>query len=72
MCTNLDLTLCHAQGVGETRPLWPGQVLGLLERLLEGEYLLAGEGGPRVLLLAVLIYDDVSLGCNTHNRHLSH
>lgn len=56
----LDLGLGHAQGVGQLGALGPRQVLGLLERLLQREDLLAAERGPRVLLLAVLV---------RHRRH---
>lgn len=49
----LDLRLGHAQGECQLGPLGSRQILGLLERLLQRENLLAREGGPRVLLLAV-------------------
>lgn len=60
---HLDLALGHAQGVGEARALRARQVLGLLEGLLQREDLLAREGRPRVLLLAVLVQDPAGLGC---------
>ena len=53
--TYLDLTLGHAECIGELGALGAGQVLGLLECLLQGEDLLAAEGGPRMLLLAVAV-----------------
>ena len=46
----LDLGLCHAERERQLRPLRARQVLGLLERLLQREDLLAAERGPRVLL----------------------
>ena len=51
----LHLRFRHAEGVRQLGPLRPGQVLGLLEGLLQGEDLLAREGGAGVLLLAVLV-----------------
>ena len=49
--THLDLRLGHPQRVRQARPLWASQVLGLLEGLLQGEDLVAREGGPGVLFL---------------------
>lgn len=51
----LNLRLGHPQGVRQLRPLRTGQILGLLEGFLQGEDLLPAEGGPGVLLLAVLV-----------------
>lgn len=51
----LHLRLRHAESVGQLRALGPGEVLCLLERLLECEDLLAAERRPRVLLLVVLL-----------------
>ena len=47
-CTDLDLALGHAECEGKARPLWSGEVLGLLKRLLECKYLVPGEGRTRV------------------------
>ena len=49
--THLDLRLSHPQRVRQPRPLGASQVLGLLEGLLQGEDLVAREGGPGVLFL---------------------
>lgn len=49
--THLDLRLGHPQRVRQPRPLGASQVLGLLESLLQGEDLVASEGGPGVLFL---------------------
>ncbi|TNN44229.1 hypothetical protein EYF80_045557 [Liparis tanakae] len=54
----LHLALGHGQAVGQPRALRARQVLGLLEGLLQGEDLLAREGGPRVLPLPVLVQQD--------------
>lgn len=54
----LHLALGHGQAVGQPRALRARQVLGLLEGLLQGEDLLAGEGGPRVFPLPVLVQQD--------------
>lgn len=51
----LNLRLGHAQCIGELGSLRASQVLGLFEGLLQGEDLLPTEGGPRVLLLAILV-----------------
>ena len=52
---HLHLRFRHAQGIGELGSLRSRQVLCLLESLLQGKYLLAREGGPRVFLLPVLV-----------------
>jgi hypothetical protein len=54
VCSYLDLWLWHAEGEGEFRPFGAGEVLGLLEGLLQGENLLSTKGGSRVLFLVVL------------------
>lgn len=61
---HLDLRFGHAQSVREFRPFRTGQVFGLLESLLEREYLLPAKRGPRVLLLAVLLLVRI-VHCNT-------
>lgn len=51
----LNLRLGHPQSVRQLRPFRTGQILGLLKGFLQGEDLLSAEGGPGVLLLAVLV-----------------
>lgn len=51
----LDLGLGHAKCVRQLGSLGARQVLGLLERLLQREDLLAAERGPCVFLLALLV-----------------
>lgn len=51
----LDLRFGHAQSVRQFGPFGTGQVLGLLERFLQCENLLATERRPGVLLFTVLI-----------------
>ena len=64
--TDLDLALGHAKGIREARALGAGEVFGLLERFLEREDLLAGERGPRVLLLPVLVNNHVTCNVNVY------
>lgn len=51
----LDLALGHAQGVGQPGSLGARQIFRLFESFFQGEDLLPGERGPRVLPFAVFV-----------------
>ena len=48
----LNLRFSHAQRISQSRSLWPGQVLGLLEGFLQSKYLMSTEGWSGVFLPA--------------------
>ena len=50
------MALAHAKRIGQASSFGPGQVLGLLEHLLERIDLLAVECGPRVLATLAILF----------------
>lgn len=64
----LDLALGHPQRIREARSLRTGQVLGLLEGLLQGEDLLAWKGWSGVFLLPIVVQHHIRLGWRNTNQ----